>query len=469
MTDIYNQQFTTQSPGGISGGKVPTDNLRALDRAAADLERMGKDTYLNYLNATAATEMTKLFAENDGKPIEELEKALDDYRNGIAGTISDPNVAIDFLSNYDLKKAGYMGRAIQNNILLSRKELKQSSFDNFTTSVQDMGDSARAVFLTAGDDEDIFVDYQNNRDLANGVRATTQDNGINTFSNAERQSMAKQMSAASVNSLRDVLGSEDTDPITKETLINKIANNDPVIKSMFDPKDWATIQRMGAGAAGKSAKDALRTMTALEYERILSGMKEKSDDKDYSGGTMNDMLALRAKMSEDFEKGNLSGTDYKKFMGDTSVATLNKVREYGNSINLWTSRPMQNGIKKINGEIAGMDLTPDQQLYIYESFMREYAIAGGTEARNDDNRTIADQTADKVIQNLVKEQNPNWNSARASGIVMGRTIYRTPGSVSSPIGTNNYQIMQDKDGKKYKVYYDKNGQLSEDSIKQEII
>ena len=184
------------------------------------------------------------------------------------------------------------------------------------------------------------------------------------------------------------------------------------------------------------------------YKMTLDEYKKDSKDNSYSNASMVDLLDFRQRADADYQLQRISDKEFKDIMSKSAPALVKKIDEYVNKdLSMWHGdSDLQHGIKKIRNFADTQDLSPDQRLFLYESFMREYRADTGAEQGKerfgDEPRAEAAKYADRITQRWVQDQFPGWDPKVVPAIVMGRTVYRAPTSASEMYKNKNYQLME---------------------------
>ena len=244
-----------------------------------------------------------------------------------------------------------------------------------------------------------------------------------------------------------------------------------------DHVDLQAAKEMGVGGVAASVDDDYDTVMGATFKIQLDDWKDDSKDDWYNGAELEDLLDFRTNVSAAFAEHKISEKEANDIMTDSAPAMLHKINEYiddGNGLSrlIFGERPMRSGLQKIQGKIADMDLSDDQQLYIYEDFLRRYRRGlnnvPGDDSRDNLQQNMANTLSDDVVRDYIETQNPNWDPKSSSAIVMGRTVYRTPESQNSPIKNGLYRVVKDANGNLYKQYRDTNGNFSQKSVLQRL-
>jgi hypothetical protein len=204
-----------------------------------------------------------------------------------------------------------------------------------------------------------------------------------------------------------------------------------------------TVKKNG-NASGKN----LQSLTYIAYDTDLSKWASGNKDKEMSDANMNDLFAVRVRMTNDFDKGALNKSEYGELMKKTGIPFLKKIESYDSGDTWVTSeKPYYTGFSAIRGQLDKMDASPDQKLYAYESFLREYTAAGGTDERSDVNRAQAREIANNAVQQMMNKKFPNWDPKTSSAIVTGQSVYLSPNLQKNFKVPMNAKITEWDDGK----------------------
>lgn len=436
MANIYEKQILDE-PGQVIQGIDPKDDAAAkMQRQAEQFERKGVANYSQQLRTDAGVMMNDVFAKHADDP-DELEKALGDIRKGVLGTITRPDVAADFLSDYDLKSSSLVARARVARENTQRKETKSTMSDALTSNLGDLQDAAYGIF--SADDEDIKVGYMHARAGAQNAINAKHNNGLNVFTDAERKSAGRNMSKSSLVGLQTFLTDPTGDDTRKAEIIRRF--NAGEYKDMFDAEDYQKAMRLikaaarQTGGSGSSAEKEGETLAYVALDAELMAFNDEKSGKPATKGSLEDMLGLRQRAVDAFDAGQINTKEYNKLMSNTAERALDRFEDFrGSGMFDWKHiTPQKYGIRKIGDALDKTNFSADERLAVYEEFMTEFAQQNAPTERSSESDKIAGKIADDVINRFVSYKYPGFNPKTASAVVMGRTAYRMPGSVGKPV------------------------------------
>lgn len=453
MGDIYTKQVLTDTV-------VPLRGTMPDNRAQNALEQMSGKKLMSARNTYAQTERNsaaKLMADAYGKFADDpqaLENELNNIKARKIKEIADPAVLSSFITDFDLKSTSYVANAKRNFDTTQRKEQKSALNDALSDSINEIAENAFGMFES--DDDDIKVGYMHAKQTATDAIAAKGDNGLNIFTDAERNRSTKQISKGALVGLQNFVNAPDVDPLRIKQVIKRF--NEGAYDGMFNEEDKARAARL-LKAAGKAADKAISggsgtsskdesTVAGEMYKITLDEYKKDSKDNAYSNASMIDLLDFRQSAFTDYQLQRISDKEFKDIMSKSAPALVRKIDEYVNKdLSMWHGdSDLQHGIKRIRNFADQQNLSPDQRLFLYEGFMREYRADTGAEQGKerfgDEPRAEAAKYADKITQRWVQDQFPGWDPKVAPAIVMGRTVYRTPTSASELYKNKDYQLME---------------------------
>ena len=367
--------------------------------------------------------------------------------------IADPDVLADFATNFDLKSSSMLATSKIAFTRKQRAEHKSALNDSLADNLDDLTQNAIGMFES--DDDDIKVGYMHARAGAANALKAVGDNGLNVFTDTERKRGTKQISRGALVGLQTFLADPTGDPVRKAEIVNRFNNGQ--YKEMFSAEDYPKALRLikaagkqyGVGGSGSSSSKADESTVAGEmYKMTLDEYKKDSKDNSYSNASMVDLLDFRQRADADYQLQRISDKEFKDIMSKSAPALVKKIDEYVNKdLSMWHGdSDLQHGIKKIRNFADTQDLSPDQRLFLYESFMREYRADTGAEQGKerfgDEPRAEAAKYADRITQRWIQDQFPGWDPKVVPAIVMGRTVYRAPTSASEMYKNKNYQLME---------------------------
>lgn len=448
MSDIYEKQIINTGGESLQGVRPDTRAGQMLEAEGAKMQAKAKQIYAQELRNAMASQMGAAYAEHQDDPAE-LEKAFNDIRGGMVSEIADPDVLTSFAIDFDLKSTSMMANSRAAFMRRQRTEHKSTTNDALMNSLDDLTQNAIGMF--EDDDSEIKVGYMHARKSAEDAINTVGDNGLNIFTDAERKSAAKQISKGALVGLQNFLTDPSGDPVRKAEIIRRMNNGQ--YKDMFSAEDWPKALRLIKAAdkqltGGTSSKTDESTVAGEMYKITLDEYKENNKDSSYSKASMVDLLDFRQSADADYQLQRISDKEFKDIMSKSAPALVRKIDEYVNKdLSMWHGdSDLQYGIKKIRNFADQQDLSPDQRLFLYESFMREYRADTGAEQGKerfgDEPRAEAAKYADKITQRWIQDKFPGWDPKAAPAIVMGRSVYRAPTSAGELYQNKDYQLME---------------------------
>lgn len=452
MSDIYEKQVLTDKFVEMQGVKPDNRAQQEMDAQGAKIKEMTRNSYAQHVRNTATAQMEGAYAQHADDPTA-LNAALNDIRKGTMGAIIDPVVAASVSADFDLKSASLVAKSKERFITRQREDQKSALVGAMDLSTEDMVQSAIGMFET--DDADVAVGYMHARQTMTDAINATDDRGRNVFSDAERARRTKEISTASITGLKNFLENPNTDPVRIQEVIARFGEGK--YDNMFSAKDYPTAARLlkaagkqleRTGGSGSGAGDNDTTVAGEMYKITLDGYKEDSTDKDYSNASMIDLLDFRQSVDADFQLHRISRKEFKDIMEKSAPVLVQKIDKYVDSdLSMWHGdSDLQHGIKKLRAFAEKHELSPDQRLFLYEGFMREYRAETGAEQGKeqfgDEARAMAAKYAEKITHRWIQDKFPGWDPKVAPAIVMGRTVYRAPTSGSEMYENKNYQLME---------------------------
>lgn len=452
MPNTYERQVMHSGGEQLQGVQPDNRARQMLDAQGAKLQAKAKKIYAQEVRNTMAREMNDAAAKYGDDPAA-LGKAFEGIRNGTMSQIADPDVLADFATNFDLKSSSMLATSKIAFTRKQRAEHKSALNDSLADNLDDLTQNAIGMFES--DDDDIKVGYMHARAGATNALKAVGDNGLNVFTDSERNRGTKQISRGALTGLQTFLADPTGDPVRKAEIVNRFNNGQ--YKEMFSAEDWPKALRLikaagkqyGSDGSGSSSSKADESTVAGEmYKMTLDEYKKDSKDNSYSNASMVDLLDFRQRADADYQLQRISDKEFKDIMSKSAPALVKKIDEYVNKdLSMWHGdSDLQHGIKKIRNFADTQDLSPDQRLFLYESFMREYRADTGAEQGKerfgDEPRAEAAKYADRITQRWIQDQFPGWDPKVVPAIVMGRTVYRAPTSASEMYKNKNYQLME---------------------------
>ena len=228
MADIYTKQVANTGGEPLRG--VQTDNRAAnmLANTGAKLQSRAKQIYMQEVRNDMARQMGDAIAKHGNDPAA-LGAAFDDIRKGTISGIADPDVLANFAVEFDLKSAQHIASARTAFAKQQRAEQKSALNDAFASNMDDLTQSAIGMF--EADDDDFKVGYMHARNRAAGALNTTGDNGLNIFTDSERNRGTKQISRGALTGLQTFLTDPGADPVRKAEIVRRFGEGQ--YKDMF--------------------------------------------------------------------------------------------------------------------------------------------------------------------------------------------------------------------------------------------
>lgn len=457
MPNTYERQVMHSGGEQLQGVQPDNRARQMLDAQGAKLQAKAKKIYAQEVRNTMAREMNDAAAKYGDDPAA-LGKAFEGIRNGTMSQIADPDVLADFATNFDLKSSSMLATSKIAFTRKQRAEHKSALNDSLADNLDDLTQNAIGMFES--DDDDIKVGYMHAKAGATNALKAVGDNGLNIFTDSERNRGTKQISRGALVGLQTFLADPTGDPVRKAEIINRFNNGQ--YKEMFSAEDWPKALRLikaagkqyGSDGSGTSATDP-DTLTGDILKIELDDFKEKKDSGYYDKASLSDMLNFRTKVADAMERGQISQKQAKDIMQKSAPGMLQKINAFidddGNGGG-WFSRPKPSyiGLKALRGLIEQHGvMSSDQQLFLYEDFMRRWVAEGGTDDKRDDEaQTTARKIAQDVGISFANRLYPGFDAKTSSAIVMGRGVWNF-GATPTTVNGSTYKIIEidDEDDK----------------------
>lgn len=460
MSDIHTKQVLSDTVVPMQAGLKNNRAQAELEKIAAQKTQSARNIYAQGERNSAAKLMADAYAQYGDDPTA-LAAELDAIKAKKVQEIVDPAVLSSFVTDYDLKSTSYIANAKRNFTTAQRKEQKSTLNDAFSDSINEIAENALGMFES--DDDDIKVGYMHAKQTATDAIEAKGDNGLNIFTDSERNRGTKQISKGALVGLQNFVNAPDADPVRIKQVIKRF--NEGAYDGMFNEEDKARAARL-LKAAGKAADKAISGGSDKEngdwgwiqaqgiQDEIEDYAKSIKGDTKISYDKLGQIIDLRAQILDQYEKGAIGEKQYKNLMNKSSATALNSIEAYINSSggNTWfsTEHPTHMGLRAINA-VAGdalSGLSADQKLYLYEDFLRRYKAEGGTDERNDEQKNMALSIAKKVAQDFTVATYPAYDPKTSSAIVVGKKVWDF-GADRKTVNNKHYQDFEidDKDDK----------------------
>jgi len=383
----------------------------------------------------------------------ELKKKDEEFQKRIAEVV--PSVARDF-TNKD--NADYFSALMAAEVDASRRSLgvemrgKYKDFAMADLLSQEQGNHAmyvqtgNAAFLA---DQKANIDAVRDAGWLGEEDAAKRRNAVDSWKYDYAENMAYSNPQAALDNL---------------SKFGISAKEKEKIKSIAEKvnKESNTLQN----DEGMSKEDADKLASVREATNEMFKAKWDDDNKAISKN-MDSLFEYRAALQTEYEAGNLKGSDYAKLHAKTVMPLLKKVDDY---ISLGVfNNTFDEAVERIS-ELTELDEdNTAQKAYLYELIYFGLKDRGADlKASWDKNKQAVEEVVADVQNTFLTHKLKGTLPEEANATLIGTKVfnYKPEGGRESKGG--EYKIMETKAGNRYKVYPDKDGKFTENSVKVRI-
>ena len=220
---------------------------------------------------------------------------------------------------------------------------------------------------------------------------------------------------------------------------------------------------------GKTEKEAMQISMTQQINKQMFEDQWKAD-KGKIQKDMNSIFDFRNSIQEKFIANELSEKDYAKLQADTIAPLLEKVKSHSAGNPVWWNTSFDETVIGVDKKIDLDNVNDEIRAYVYDliySSLKERNINPDTRFGRDD-KAIS-EIVEKVSTEYLQNNEPNLLGVEANKVLLGTKMfdYKLDGG-GKEIKPKKYQLMQDKNGNKYKVYPDKDGKYTDNSIMERV-
>jgi len=353
-----------------------------------------------------------------------LASAMDKVLEKTLADVTDDDVKMNVMVDYQLKKGTYVNQAQTEFNRVQRAKAKSYAYDSVYANIDSMGASF-ANALTGNSTNDDIANYQHSLNaIKNNINAKNPD-GTYIFTDTQRRAMMKDAKSSYMNGFKAVY--EQLDDKQKEDIAKSIDDDSfelvkvgseekpeetqsIKLKDIVGEDAYKDIKKYTIEQRKKDAKAKLDEIKLMRDEALIETIRTKSVEslnkyKEYSNLAKGDLETLQNYVE--------SSPNYE------ATTTYEGVKDATKAINEYMEKDFNNDEEMLKSFIAMADkIDRTQQAGILTEDKKKILIDGATE-------TLADKELKKIFQNSVSSINEvmEWNTKQLSGYELGKYKY----------------------------------------------
>lgn len=228
-------------------------------------------------------------------------------------------------------------------------------------------------------------------------------------------------------------------------------------------------KRKDAIKNGKTEEEAMEISMTQQINKQMFEDQWKAD-KGKIQKDMNSIFEFRNAIQEKFMANDLSQKDYAKLQADTIAPLLEKVKNHSAGNPVWWNTSFDEAVLGVEKKVGLENANDEVKAYVYDlvySSLKERNIDPDKRFGRDD-KAIG-EIVENVSAEYLRNKEPNLLGVEANKVLLGTKMfdYKLNGG-GKEVKPQKYQLMQDKNGVRYKVYADKDGKYTDSSIMERV-
>lgn len=257
-----------------------------------------------------------------------------------------------------------------------------------------------------------------------------------------------------------------------ENTINNIGNFG------LDAKHQETIKEVAERVLKKRREEARKGRTEEEQAQIamtqeINNEMFKTQWKENDGAIAKDMNKLfeyRNALQAKFANNELSSKDFQKLQAETVAPLLKQVSDSSIGNPVWWNTSFDVALDAIDSKVDFTNESDEVKASVYDlvyGMMQEKGI--DPQQRMGRDEKALNEIAEKVTKEYLQNKDAGLLGVEANKVVLGTKLfdYMKEGG-GKEVKTGKYQLMKDANGGVYKVYPDKDGRYTNNSIKERV-
>lgn len=257
-----------------------------------------------------------------------------------------------------------------------------------------------------------------------------------------------------------------------ENTINNIGNFG------LDAKHQENIKEVAERVLKKRREEARKGRTEEEQAQIamtqeINNEMFKTQWKENDGAIAKDMNKLfeyRNALQAKFANNELSSKDFQKLQAETVAPLLKQVSDSSIGNPVWWNTSFDVALDAIDSKVDFTNESDEVKASVYDlvyGMMQEKGI--DPQQRMGRDEKALNEIAEKVTKEYLQNKDAGLLGVEANKVVLGTKLfdYMKEGG-GKEVKTGKYQLMKDANGGVWKVYPDKDGRYTNNSIKERV-
>ena len=350
-----------------------------------------------------------------------LASAMDKVLEKTLADVTDDDVKMNVMVDYQLKKGTYINKAQTEFNKIQRQKAKSYAFDSVYANIDSMGMSF-ANALTGNSTDDDIANYQHSLNaIKNNINAKNPD-GTYIFTDTQRRAMTKDAQSSYLNGFKAIY--EQLDDKQKEDIAKSIDDDSFEIARVGEkPEETRSIKLKDV-----VGEDAYKDIKKYTIEQRKKAVKARLEERKLIGDE-----ALADFYDNPTEEGLAKVVEYKEL----SQNKVDRLREILESSPNYEATTTYEGIKdatKAMNEFMKQDFESDEEelnsfIDMMDKMNRTQEAGNVTPEQkkvlvSEATNTLRDRELKKIFCNEVSsiEETMDWNTKQLSGMELGRYI-----------------------------------------------
>lgn len=494
--EVSNIAHSTGTPGAAVEAERVSAYGKQLEAESQRFEKQAQNTYSKALSINANETMASLYQQFHDDPVALQDSFKKAYDKAI-GQIVDDDVKVAFMADVSIKQQPYITKAIENKKKKDYRIAKSTTFNGIDSNTKTMG---LAFSTLLGDDfnPDNIAAYNMAYTSNNLMIDTLNDDGTFMFTDEQRREKRNAMDKVHLSELKDYF--DDLEPY-QQSQYNELLDSDKImipsgidenkeivfknLKDVVSPtvyddykehakevlkraeKASSNAQKVGRILSPEEAKTVAIEQIATKARFLGEDNWKKKGSKTTFKGNVFDAFNYRRSLIDAYNNDALADSDYNKMMADIENVIVEKTEDSlkPKGRHFWNDC-FNAAITDINKNLGlnDADTLTKAAAYsvLYDNFVK---FNQDPEQNNPDNWEVIDKIVQKTTQDLMINNDPTLLGVNAQRILSGASLIKynqtEPGKTVVP---KNYVLKKDSEtGTIYKVFRDKNGNISDES------
>lgn len=312
MANLYEKRALSNIQSGVKQVNM-ADSIRGSARSLRNMSQEAnksaennieeaRELYQNGLNITISSGISKLMRdENLSSNPAALEQEMDKLVGKVMSDVSDDDIKVNLLSDYELKKITYLNSAQKAFNDKQKKLREQALLDTYMNGINVSSFASSNILSGNGTSDDIVNFSRFSNEAYDVVNAKNKD-GTYVFSNTQRMSMLDDIRKKTLENVKLVYESSNDE--TKKSIQEKILNDAPfVINVDGEEMDVDVKSVLGEAMYGdvkkyiRNEKNKADSLALREYN-LTKKIKEMEFLRNPTESGLEDLKAINPNMSD---------------------------------------------------------------------------------------------------------------------------------------------------------------------------